>query len=235
MAIPCPTLQNGSRLVVGSAANAADLATATAETASECCDLVEIRLDLLEDTANRPWQHLSSLPLLFTARRAEEGGAGDLPASQRMSLIHDVIGEASLIDIEVASILEMPSLLEELLQHDLPWVASFHDFDKLPDTTVMEEAAAMALEAGAAAFKVAAQLAGPEDLARLVEFQEADHGLPVASMGMGPLAPVSRVQCAHAGSTLNYGFLGDTATAPGQWSAAQLKQAIDDLDDLADK
>jgi 3-dehydroquinate dehydratase-1 len=45
-------------------------------------------------------------------------------------------------------------------------------------------------------------------------------------MGMGPLAPVSRLLCAQCGSVLNYGYLGKTATAPGQWDAAFLKQAI---------
>ena len=235
MAIPCPQLQNGSRLVVGSTATATGLESASAENAAACSDLVEVRLDLLEDPSSRPWAHLTALPILFTARRGDEGGAGELNADQRMQLIQSVLEEASLIDIEVASILEMPHLLEELTRRDLPWIASFHDFTKLPASGVMEDAAAMALEAGAAAFKVAAQLEGPDDLARLIEFQQADHGIPVASMGMGPLAPVSRVQCAHAGSTLNYGFLGDTPTAPGQWSAAQLKQAIEELDEMSDK
>ncbi len=69
-------------------------------------------------------------------------------------------------------------------------------------------------------------LAGAVDLARLAEFQLADHGLPVATMGMGPLAAVSRLLCAQCGSVLNYGHLGITATAPGQWDAALLQQAL---------
>ena len=60
----------------------------------------------------------------------------------------------------------------------------------------------------------------PADLARLADFQLADHGIPVATMGMGPLAPVSRLLCAQCGSVLNYGYLGKTPTAPGQWDAA---------------
>ena len=79
---------------------------------------------------------------------------------------------------------------------------------------------------GPRVFKVAAMLHQPADLARLADFQLADHGLPVATMGMGPLAPVSRLLCAQCGSVLNYGYLGETPTAPGQWDAALLKQAI---------
>lgn len=229
MAIPCPTLRNGSRLVVGSAACDADLLSATAEEAMACCDLVEIRLDLLEDATQRPWQHLSSLPLLFTARRASEGGAGNLNTKQRLHLLGAVLEEASLIDIELASIEEMAPLLEKLQLHKLPWIASCHDFEKLHETREMELAVDKAREAGAAALKIAAYLEGSEDLARLVDFQQRDHGLPVSSMGMGELAAQSRLQCVAAGSTLNYGFLGTMPTAPGQISAMQLKQGIADL------
>ena len=95
---------------------------------------------------------------------------------------------------------------------------------------MLAAAAAKALDAGAAAFKAAARLHGPGDLARLAEFQLRDHGLPVATMGMGPLAPVSRLLCAQCGSVLNYGFLGSRPTAPGQWDAATLRHAVRKLE-----
>ena len=117
-------------------------------------------------------------------------------------------------------------LLETLRSRGIPWIASFHDFEKLPDNAVLEDAARRAMDAGAAVFKVAAMLHAPADMARLADFQLADHGIPVATMGMGPLAPVSRLLCAQCGSVLNYGYLGKTPTAPGQWDAAFLKQAI---------
>jgi 3-dehydroquinate dehydratase-1 len=43
---------------------------------------------------------------------------------------------------------------------------------------------------------------------------------------MGPLAVVSRLLCAQCGSVLNYGYLGDEPTAPGQWDAGSLKRAM---------
>ena len=45
-------------------------------------------------------------------------------------------------------------------------------------------------------------------------------------MGMGPLAPASRLLAAQLGSVLNYGYLGSEPTAPGQWSARFLKEAV---------
>jgi 3-dehydroquinate dehydratase-1 len=172
------------------------------------------------------WHHLREIPLLFTARRGSEGGCGDLQAEARAALLELALDDAACIDIEVASISEMSRLLDSLQSRGIPWIASFHDFEKLPDTAVLEKAARLAKDAGAAVFKVAAMLHSPADMARLADFQLADHGIRLATMGMGPLAPVSRLLCAQCGSVLNYGYLGETHTAPGQWHAAFLKQAI---------
>jgi 3-dehydroquinate dehydratase-1 len=226
-------LTNGQPNIVGSFGDGGDLRDAEPWLAREICDIVEIRLDLiLADCGGveaPPWRHLKGIPLLFTARRSEEGGARTLSAAERSTLLENVLDEAACIDLEVASIREMRPLLESLATRSIPWIASFHDFEKLPETRVLEDAAKRALDAGASVFKAAAKLHSPADLARLAEFQLADHGLPVATMGMGPLAAVSRLLCAQCGSVLNYGFLGKTPTAPGQWDAGMLKQAIGQL------
>lgn len=218
--------------MVGSFGSPADLREAAASV-RQSCDLAEIRLDLLIAGSGKIdaelWSHLTDIPLLFTARRIEEGGALALDAAARMNLLEGVMEQAAWIDIEVASIPEMGGLLAELAERSIPWLASYHDFDKLPDSAELERAALQAKAAGAAVFKAAARLASPADLTRLAEFQLADHGLPVATMGMGPLAPVSRLLCAQCGSVFNYGYLGHTATAPGQWDAALLKTAISRL------
>lgn len=216
--------------MVGSVGSSADLAALAPAAVRAACDLVEIRLDLLSPSAAgpapAPWRQLLATPLLFTARRADEGGARALSATDRIGLLEPVLAEAAWLDIEVASIDEMGELIAELAARGIPWLASFHDFDALPATAVLEAAARRARAAGAGAFKAAARLRQVTDLARLAEFQLADHGLPVATMGMGPLAAVSRLLCAQCGSVLNYGYLGLTATAPGQWDAALLKLAI---------
>ncbi len=217
--------------IVGSFGNAESLAAASIRELREACDLVEIRLDLLEAggilTRTRPWAHLEGMPLLFTARRGDEGGAGDLSAARRTAMLQEVLAEAALIDVEWVSAGEMAGLLENARDRDIPWVASWHDFEGRPDTfaeiPAMAEAAAAA---GAACFKAAVRLHGIGDLARLGELQASTHPLPLSLMGMGPLAPVSRLLCAQHGSVLNYGYLGNAPTAPGQWSAKMLKDAV---------
>ncbi|MDP3852015.1 MAG: type I 3-dehydroquinate dehydratase [Luteolibacter sp.] len=216
--------------VVGSFGGIGDLHQAEALFVRDSCNLAEIRMDLMAQSCmgaeSPPWRHLCDIPLLFTARCAEEGGNGNLAAAARIALLETALDDAACMDIEVASIPEMGAMIETLRARGIPWIASFHDFEKLPETSVLAAAASRAKAAGASVFKAAARLHGPADLARLAEFQLADHGIPAATMGMGPLAPVSRLLCAQCGSLLNYGYLGETPTAPGQWDAGFLKQAI---------
>lgn len=216
--------------MVGSFGSASALATATASKVLERCDLAEIRLDLLAAAGvvveRVRWGHLAGVPLLFTARCQAEGGALELATGQRLTWLLAVLDDAALLDIEVASQGALKELIAAAAQAGVPWLGSFHDFEKLPETAVLEAAAQQARAAGAAAFKVAARVDTPADLARLAEFQRSDQGLPLATMGMGPLAPVSRLLCAQYGSVLNYGYLGETPTAPGQWDSGLLKQAI---------
>lgn len=224
------SLTDGSPKVVGSIGGSTDLQWINPLDSANRCDLLEIRLDLLARDGVRfetaPWRRFGDLPVLFTARRIEEGGALPLDAAERCALLESALDDAALIDVEVASIGEMETLLALAKSRGIPWIASFHDFAKVPDGGTLAEAAFLAKQAGAAAFKAAARVHQPADLARLAEFQLADHGLPVATMGMGPLAPVSRLLCAQCGSVLNYGYLGETPTAPGQWDAGSLKAAI---------
>lgn len=218
-------------LTVGSFGDSASLREADPAAVREACDLVEIRLDLLavEGPAPTParWAHLRGIPLLFTARRGSEGGAGDHSAEQRMELLRSALDDAALIDIEVASIPEMRPLIEDLKSAGIPWIASFHDFVSTSTIADLNARRMAARNAGAAGFKAAIQLGWDMGkLAPLCFFVRESAGFPVSLMGMGPLAPVSRVLFAQLGSVLNYGYLGATPTAPGQWSARQLKEAI---------
>ena len=80
-------------------------------------------------------------------------------------------------------------------------------------------------EAGADVAKCAFSLENPGDLQCLAE-AFAGSPLPLSLMGMGPLGPSSRLLAASLGSVLNYGFLGEHPTAPGQWPARLLKEAL---------
>jgi 3-dehydroquinate dehydratase type I len=231
---PQVVLEPAHPRVVGSFGNANSLSSSRLSGLTDACDLVEVRLDLLEAEGAlrdaRPWEHLKGFPLLFTARRGDEGGAGDLGATKRMALLEAVLDEASLVDLELVSAGEMAAVRAAMRERGIPWVASWHDFEGRPDS--FERIPAMAEEAaraGAACFKAAVRLHEAADVDRLVDLFSRVDVLPLSLMGMGPLATESRLRCAAAGSVLNYGYLGDAPTAPGQCSAAELKAGVSAL------
>ncbi|MEP4078504.1 type I 3-dehydroquinate dehydratase [Haloferula sp.] len=225
-------IRPGIPLTVGSFGDPASLSSIPAALVRKSCDIVEIRLDLLacESTTldAAPWRRFEGMPLLFTARRASEGGEGDLDAETRMQMLGQILDDASLIDIEVASIPEMQPLLDQLSAIGTPWIGSFHNFQEVPGIDSLSAHRMAARNAGATGFKAAFELGWDmNQLGPLSLFIQQSEDFPVSLMGMGPLAPVSRVLFGQLGSVLNYGYLGDTPTAPGQWSALQLKEAIE--------
>lgn len=224
-----PVLDPRHPLTVGCLGGAGDLQRLDADAAAAACDVIEIRLDLLdaETRAAAAWRKFASAPLLFTARRGSEGGAGDLDADTRAELLRGALGDAALIDLELASLGEMRGLTAEITAAGIPWIASLHDFRGVPTPARLEAAREEARAAGAAAFKAAVTPGwAVESLPALAGFVRDSDGFPTALMGMGPLAAASRVLFAQFGSVLNYGYLGETPTAPGQWSAARLRDAI---------
>ena len=144
----------------------------------------------------------------------------------RENLLLNVSADAALIDIELVNAREMVALRHHCQHKSIPWIASFHDFTRLPDISSLESKTIESQRLGASAFKVAATLLEMNDMIRLESFQFNQRDFPVSSMGMGLLALESRIRCGIAGSVLNYGYLGTNATAPGQCGANELREQI---------
>ena len=212
--------------VVGSVANLNQLACVQPVELPALCDILEIRLDgmlghmdMLVDELDR----FSDFPLLFTARCMEEGGLADLDAATRADLLLKVADRATWIDVELASYESMQSSIHEIRSQGVGLVLSYHNFDETPAEFEMQRLVDLSEEADIV--KIAVQHHAVDDLARCARIlQRNDH--PMAIMGMGELAAVSRLLYAQHGSLLNYGYLGNEPTAPGQWSAELMKQAI---------
>jgi 3-dehydroquinate dehydratase type I len=146
--------------------------------------------------------------------------------SSGAAMIAAVCGDAAAVDVEIASMHEMRDTLALLAERSIPWVASSHHFDRLPEMDLWRELRERARAGGASVAKFAATLHDAEEMAVLESFQSEPAAISVSTMGMGALAPASRVRCALAGSVLNYGYIGQAPTAPGQWPAATLRAAI---------
>ena len=198
---------------------------------SAACDIVEFRVDgmLEEDSATvlaRMKEVAEVLPVLLTVRCQAEGGLADLTAQQRSAVVKKFLAPASYVDIEVASATSMSEIITAIKASDASLVLSAHDFSATPSPGKIRETFRAAAEAGADIAKVAVRHNSLADLHSCAHLMQDCFSTPVSLMGMGALAPVSRVLFAQLGSVLNYGFLGETSTAPGQWPAHLLKQAI---------
>lgn len=166
------------------------------------------------------------LPILITARCQEEGGLEELSPQQRSSLLERFLDFASWVDIEVNSAQSMESILKTIQTKQKKLILSSHNFQTTPPPSSLRKIFTQASDLGADIAKIAIQHNTLSDLHSCAHLMQDHFPTPVSMMGMGPLAPVSRVLFSQLGSVLNYGFLGNEATAPGQWSASLLKKAI---------
>ena len=216
-------------LVVGSVSDlAAWYAACAAETLP--CDVVELRADGLP--AETDWAALAEMrccrPVLVTVRHESEGGLRPMSPEERLCIARTLLPLAAALDWEIAQLPAALELVAEAHAAGVPIIASAHDFEKTPalETLLEKEQAARVL--GADVAKFAFRLHSAEDMMTGVELLRRVSGTTTA-MGMGPLGAVSRLLYAQHGACLVYGYLGDTPTAPGQWSAALCRQSLDAL------
>jgi len=195
---------------------------------SSSCDLIELRLDALgaeTDVTDFCLRHHGKIPLLMTARDPKEGGLGTLTHQERITLLETTLPYASAIDIEIANYEIFQDLITQAQKDNIALVSSSHDFKSFDHVTTIEKIA-KAQDAGAQVAKAAVTLQDAVDLT-LFESLAADlSGTRFSLMGMGFYGPASRILAAQHGSILNYGYLGDEPTAPGQWPAKLLKDAL---------
>jgi 3-dehydroquinate dehydratase-1 len=194
-------------------------------------DLLELRVDHFarDPQVLDPLAAASARPLIVTVRHPAEGGQGDLGADRRLALYERFLPRAHYVDLELDSLEELAAVAGQAHRTPGGLIASHHDFRGTPPIGRLYELAGRAAAAGAALFKLAAQVERAGQMTVLLEFLATETRLPLAVMGMGPLGRVARLAAAALGSRLNYGYLGDVAQLPGQWPAAVLRARMDEL------
>ena len=216
-------------LVVGSVS---DMAAWNAVCAAESlpCDVVELRVDGLPYDTD--WAMLADMkccrPVLVTVRHESEGGLRPMSLEERLHIARTLLPLAAALDWEIAQLPAAQELVAEAHAAGVPIIASAHDFEKTPTLESLLEKEQAARTLGADVAKFAFRLHSAEDMMTGVELLRRASGTTTA-MGMGPLGAVSRLLYAQHGACLVYGYLGDTPTAPGQWSAALCRESLDRL------
>ncbi|YCM43529.1 type I 3-dehydroquinate dehydratase [Verrucomicrobiaceae bacterium 227] len=187
------------------------------------CDVVEIRLDSLGvDNETLKFASTCPLPLLITARGPLEGGQNDWGIPGRKEAYFKLLPYASAIDIELRDFDQFEDLIAESRKNEIMVVGSYHHFEKTPDLNELTPL----LNSRADIHKFALMASSLSCIETQLAIFEALSGKALSVMGMGPLGAAARPLMAKAGSFLNYGYLGATPTAPNQWPAGLLKQAL---------
>lgn len=219
-------------LVVGSVASLNHLACLQPIELPQQCDLLEIRLDGMaghEDSLLMELDRFKEVPLLFTARAASEGGLQALSFQERGDLLLAVADRATWIDVELASYEEMHDVIHQIRLKEVGLILSYHNFEETPEEYALQRTVDLSEEADIVKLAVMHHnVAEFERCSNLLK--RNDH--PMSLMGMGQLGAVSRLLYAQHGSLLNYGYLGNEPTAPGQWPAKMLKEAIAALEPI---
>jgi 3-dehydroquinate dehydratase-1 len=208
-------LNLGRANVVGIAESPVALGLAV-DLPSRTLDVIELRLDAFESA---PAADDLKIPLIATVRSPKEGGRNNLTAGERASRYLAMLHAVDAIDIELASRVEMKSVIAAARAAGRRVILSVHDFKGTPSglRTLQRKAAA----AGADIFKIAVTPRNAGELAALLELLDKPP-LPTSVMGMGRLGKASRVAAMACGSVLNYGWL-ERPNVVGQWSAVELR------------
>lgn len=221
------SLDSNRPITVGSIISRSTLASGL-EFAGQC-DWAELRLDHLHPERKAPTTLAvpSDIPLVLTARGPNEGGANSLTLEERSALLDCYLSLGIAIDLEAVDLPKWSDWLDKQRpNHDFELIASYHDFHQTPSIGTCEGIIEQAFAAGADLVKLAFHVDSLSDMQLGLDLLGISFPGPISVMGMGPLAPVSRLLYAQHGSCLNYGFLGDIEAAPGQWPAKLLKDAI---------
>jgi 3-dehydroquinate dehydratase/shikimate dehydrogenase len=219
--------------------NASELSETVAR-ASKLADVIELRLDCLEDgQLEDAFARLAEIiaktprPFIITNRPASQGGHRTLDARERMDfwrvtseLLRETDARARIYaDVEL-DLFESPHAgdLRGLLE-GFTLICSHHDFRRTPaELGALYE---RMTRTGARVLKLAAHAEDVTDCAPvlgLIERARRD-GLEMIAVSMGEAGLLTRVLATAFGAALTYGSLeAGRETAPGQLSARALRE-----------
>lgn len=194
-------------------------------------EMAEIRLDRCELTKEQIEDLFgnSDTPLIATCRIEEVGEA----AAEKLLKMAIEAG-ARFADLEIEAPSSMSKEFQKLCRrHGTEIIRSYHNFTETPDDEMLQKALARCFRYGADIAKLALQCNSRQDAARIealysivLEDIPSLEGRLIA-FGMGEEGKASRIECLKRGAPFSYASLSeDEATAPGQWTTAQMRQAV---------
>jgi 3-dehydroquinate dehydratase type I len=190
-------------------------------------DVVEIRLDGMQDPRIGPCIAQIPRPVLVTNRPLWEGGQFAGNEQERIDLLcRAVQSGARYVDIELRTGPDLRAQVQrEAQKQSAKVIISSHDFQGTPPLANLRETLRQMIASGADIGKMVTTATGPEAALRILSLQqEALAGrFPLSAFAMGAAGKISRLATLYLGGFMTYAAItAEQATAPGQLSVRDL-------------
>ena len=225
-----------SRICVSIAESSTDAALAAAKAVESLADVIEIRLDSLEDPAVEPFLSRLQKPILFTCRPDWEGGNYGGEEEERIDLLCQAVkGGAAYVDIELrADETSRRQILAAARGTGCKVIVSWHDFKVTASAQGLSKLLQEMYRSGGDIGKLVTTARDYRDVLRVLNVQDeaAEMDFPLIAFCMGSLGKISRVATCDLGGYMTYASVDKkTGTAPGQLPVANLRRIFTELAD----
>lgn len=236
MTISYPSQESfsGGGICVAVAAPDTARAVAAVQTVIDLVDVVEIRLDGMQEPGFGELSRSIPRPLIYTNRPVWEGGAFKGSEEERLQLLLDAVQQKpAFIDLELKAQPHLRlRLLDALQGTKTRLILSHHNFAFTPDSASLSEILRQQVESGAHIGKIVTMAHNHLDVLRVLRLQEdaSRHDFPLIAFCMGEAGRLSRIITLLLGGFMTYAALDkEHATAPGQLTIRELRAAISSL------
>lgn len=216
------------------AAGTVEKALAAAGAVEPFADVIEIRLDSLENPCIIPFTKAINKPIIFTNRADWEGGSFSGTEERRLSFLHDAIdNKAAYIDIELKTedALKLP-LIEKARIKGTSSIVSWHSFSSTPSSQALKSILQEQYRSGAKIGKIITMAQNHHDVLRVLDLQNqaSELGFPLIAFCMGSAGTVSRVATLNLGGFMTYASgEQEKPTAPGQLPASMIQRILAEM------
>lgn len=194
-------------------------------------DVVELRLDRLQDQAE--WSELNQdkIPTIITNRTIREGGSFKGSESDRIGVLLEAVDEkVACIDIEFSTSRKyLDKVIDAVEDSETSLILSFHTHDKIPPVNELIETAESMQDLGCDMAKLIGYADHFTDGINILDFmlEAYDHiDIPVIAFAMGEEGKFTRLVSHLFGSPITYASI-DEATAPGQINVVEMKRFLE--------
>ena len=190
-------------------------------------DVIEIRLDLMEEFDLKEIIRAATRPVLVTYRSKREGGSGTAAYGTRARYLRDAMeAGADYVDVEFRIPLEHRRLMVQSKGH-CKIVMSAHLLNGTPCQEKLERVFRKMAATGADIVKIVTWASEWEDNLRVLELIPRARviGTEIIAFCMGPLGRISRILCPLMGGHMTFASLDSgEESASGQISVRQMKK-----------